>query len=209
MTLQFFDINNFAKEQYDYFYSILSPEKKEKVNRVLAKIHAYNSIEAEKRFMNIAKTAVAGEMLAREMIAEKLDISPEEIKFRISSKGKPYVENHNIFFNISHSHNMVVCGVSDREIGVDIEKIRPTDLKLAKRISTEKELEYIFDGNEPDYNSDNELYIERFFEIWTGKEAIFKYTGSGITDFKTVDTLTDSRLSPPMKKDGFIIRTAE
>ena len=35
--------------------------------------------------------------------------------------------------------------------------------------------------------------MQRFFEIWTAKEAYFKKCGTGITNLKSVNSLTLSR----------------
>ena len=70
---------------------------------------------------------------------------------------------------------MVCCAVSDREIGIDIEKKREIRLDAAKRFACESELEYIGSST------------ERFFEIWTLKEAYFKCIGTGLgADIKNV-----------------------
>lgn len=118
---------------------------------------------------------IAADLLCRKMIADECSISEEEITFSKTEKGKPFAVNANIFFSISHSKNTVVCAVSDKEIGVDIEEIRSIRLKAAEKFACESELEYI--GND----------ITRFFEIWTLKEAFFKCRGSGLgADIKSV-----------------------
>lgn len=85
--------------------------------------------------------------------------------------GKPEIEG--ICFNISHSHDMVVCAVSDRVVGVDIEKIGEIKGNIAKRFFTERENQYLeqFEGQER---------IEQFFRLWTMKESYMKYTGEGM-----------------------------
>ena len=41
---------------------------------------------------------------------------------------KPYVKNNPIYFNISHSGEYIVCVVSDKEIGVDIQEVYDSSL---------------------------------------------------------------------------------
>ena len=42
--------------------------------------------------------------------------------------GKPYLENiPGVYFNISHTSGLVVCGIDEREIGIDVEQLRPYD----------------------------------------------------------------------------------
>ena len=48
-----------------------------------------------------------------------LQISKEMISY--NEFNKPYLKNNNIYFNISHCRNYVLVGISDCEIGVDIQ----------------------------------------------------------------------------------------
>ena len=66
-------------------------------------------------------------------------------------------------------------------LGIDIERIKPVKKGMAERVCTPEELQYV-QGDE-----------NRFFEIWTAKEAWFKMKGTGITDFQAVNTLSLSR----------------
>ncbi len=84
------------------------------------------------------------------------------------SNGKPVYRNQDIHFSLSHSGSYVVCAVSDKNIGVDIEGIRRNAIKVAKRFFTTAECEWI--------GSD----VHRFSRIWTLKEAYAKLTGDGI-----------------------------
>lgn len=166
-----YDIRDLSKTEYNKWFSLMNEEKQKKVNRF--------------RFEDDKKRTVAGEMLARKAIAGWCNISADEITFSTDENGKPFAENLSAEFNISHSGNIVVCAVDDKPIGIDIEKVRLIDLKIAKRIYTKDELYYLFGfaPSEDDFNisPDDEMLI-RFFELWTAKEAYLKYTGTGITD---------------------------
>ncbi len=86
--------------------------------------------------------------------------------------GKPYIENRpDIFFNLSHCRGMAVCAVSDREIGVDAELIRPYSGKAARRVFSENEIKYVSERSDGS---------EAFFRLWTLKEALGKAFGTGI-----------------------------
>lgn len=90
-----------------------------------------------------------------------------------NSQGKPYFLSHReIFFNISHSSNYVVCIMGDRPVGIDIEGGREGRQNLARRFFDQTEAEWI-----EECDSD-----ERFFRIWTLKEAYGKATGLGVLD---------------------------
>ena len=88
-------------------------------------------------------------------------------------QGKPYFLSHReIFFNISHSSNYVACIIGDRPVGIDIEGGRKGRQNLAKRFFDVTEAEWI-----EECDSD-----ERFFRIWTLKEAYGKAAGQGVLD---------------------------
>lgn len=87
-------------------------------------------------------------------------------EYSINEYGKPISKN--IFFNISHSHGIVVLATSSKyDVGVDIEVIRDKKDDLARFISNEEEYQYI--------KSD-----KNFFEVWTSKESLSKCVGTGI-----------------------------
>lgn len=163
------DIRELTETEYLRWYSLLSDEKKARVDRF--------------RFDEDKKRTVAGEMLARKMISERCPVAPEDIIFAVTEKGKPYAENADVQFNISHSENLVVCAVSDKPVGVDIEKIRPVDLKTVRHFCNDSEIEYIF-GHKPEKTelvmTENADVLRRFFELWTKKEAYVKYLGDGL-----------------------------
>lgn len=170
-----FDIRNLSNDEYFKWYSLMCEEQKKRVDRF--------------RFADDKKRTVVGEMVARTMIAKYCNVLPESITFDIGEHGKPYVVELDVHFNISHSGNMVVCAVSDKPVGIDIEQIRPIDLRVAKRVFNEDELQYLFGFSPTDKDfilSEDTGILTRFFEVWTAKEATVKCSGIGIADIKNV-----------------------
>lgn len=165
-----YDIRDLSSAEYDKWYSVMSEDKKRRVDR-------FRCVDDKKR-------TVAGEMLARKSIAEWCGVPEENIVFDTREYGKPFAVGLDVEFNISHSGNMVVCAVDDRPVGIDIEQIRPIDLGIAKRLFTEDELLYLF-GHVPDEEdfacTSNHEMLMRFFEIWTAKEAYGKCSGTGVS----------------------------
>lgn len=84
------------------------------------------------------------------------------------ANGKPVYKNSDIHFNLSHAGNYVVCAVSDKAVGVDIERQRKNVIRVAKRFFTQAECDWIGDES------------LKFSRIWTLKEAYAKLTGEGI-----------------------------
>lgn len=86
--------------------------------------------------------------------------------------GKPYLsQNQNLYFNISNSNKKVCIGISDRPIGIDLEYIKPRNLKAMMKFLNASELQYINSSISAEY---------AFYEIWTIKEAYLKYLGVGL-----------------------------
>ena len=173
------DIREIGEAEYEKWFSVMSEEKQKRVE-------GFKAIEDKKR-------TVAGDMLARKAVAEWCGIKPENIVFKLGEHGKPYVKDLDVHFNISHSENLVVCAVADKPVGIDIERIRPINLSIAKRICTEKELEYLFGflPSKTDFKkTDDRQTLLRFFELWTAKEAFAKCQGKGLKN-----------ISLPMQKE--------
>ncbi len=98
---------------------------------------------------------------------------PENLTFSKNEHGKEYINNRNIFFNVSHTSGLVCSAVSDSEVGVDCETLREIDWQaLSERYFTRRECEAINASPEP---------VCEFFRIWTKKESYVKYTGEGFS----------------------------
>lgn len=181
---------------YRKCFAVMHPEKQQKILRLKNKKQQ--------------KLSLLGEWLAKKLIAEESGVPAEKLVFQANEKGKPYCTTiPDIFFSISHSEEYCIAVIADRETGTDIEKIRPVSLKLSRRVCTENELLYVFGHlpSEDDYNVPfPHPYYNRFLEIWTGKEAYFKCIGTGITNFKSIDTLQLAEKTM-FVADGYIIHT--
>lgn len=173
-----FDITDMSEDEYDTFYSLMSPYKQERVDRF--------------RFVEDKKRTVAGEMLARKAISEMCNVPVDTVRFNVSPSGKPFAINLPIEFSISHSGNYAVCAISERPVGIDIEKIRAVDLNIAQRICSDDELIWLF-GHKPkkeDFLREAYDLFVRFFGIWTAKEAYFKRQGEKISDYKEINVIS-------------------
>lgn len=111
---------------------------------------------------------------------------PIELVMDYGEKGKPYLREYPLFFNLSHSGEYVACAVSDREIGVDIQKCSYTNvIGIAKRFFSEEEcgaLEACETGEERQ---------QFFYRLWVRKEAYGKLLGKGILGVVSVSLLPD------------------
>jgi 4'-phosphopantetheinyl transferase len=110
------------------------------------------------------------------------DCGPRELSFHNLSSGKPMLHGtdvsvNRIRFNLSHSHGRALIAVSkDREVGVDLEKIRADRdvTALAARFFAPQEQAAIMQAG-----MSAKHWI--FSRIWVAKEAVMKARGSGLT----------------------------
>ena len=143
-----------------------------------------------------AQTSLAGELMTKLAIKKQFGIPFKNQHFLRSEHGKPYLEGYpHIHFNISHSGNFVVCAVSDKPVGIDIQKIGEYKERVAKRICTENELSSL--------KSDG----EKFTCLWTQKEAVLKLKGTGFTDGDIKGCLLDAN-TETQKIENYYISTA-
>jgi len=103
--------------------------------------------------------------------------------FAYGPHGKPSIVGHpEIFFNMSHCREAVICVLGSGPVGVDIESIRTYRPSLARYTMNEEELRQMEAAAHPE---------RMFIRLWTMKEARLKLSGESISrDMKTV--LTDT-----------------
>lgn len=113
-------------------------------------------------------------MVAKREIAKILGCDMEEVIFEYDENSKPKLKGSgNLFFNISHSCEYTAVAISDKPIGVDIEKIRPVRQTVINKVCSRTELGYL-------KGSTNEQ--RDFIKLWTLKESFLKAVGTGIID---------------------------
>lgn len=163
------------------------------IDNLFFKLLFYVSKKNRQRFLKCKddidkKLGLYAEFFVRHHICKELNISNQEIVFSKNKYGKPYLTDYPGFqFNIAHTHNAIAVAFSKYEIGIDIEKIKVPEFKIAKRFFTSSENNYILSQKNPEY---------AFYEIWTKKEAYIKYLGTGLsTPLKSFDVL-DQKHSP-------------
>lgn len=125
----------------------------------------------------------------RLMLGRHLGISPQAVKITYNSFGRPYISGYSrqVFFNLSHSSGISVLAFDPGyEIGVDVERI-DDEFEYESIVNiffSKREIRYIQQVKEKSRN--------RFYEIWTRKEAFLKAEGIGITENLQVEVLKES-----------------
>jgi 4'-phosphopantetheinyl transferase len=146
---------------------LLSIEEKKQVERF--------RFQEQKRRYTLAHASL------RKILSKYMPGKPETIHYEINAFGKPTLGNQhafrNIQFNLSHSGELALIAICQgRQIGVDIEMIRPLHdyMKVAKRYFAPDEVS-ILQKMDP-------LHSRRaFIQLWAGKEALIKAQGSGMS----------------------------
>ena len=112
--------------------------------------------------------------LLKILLKNYYNINYKDIEIITNQYGKPYIKDMKIYYNISYSYDYVICIISNKEIGIDIEKIRKTNINTKKIFATKIEQNYI--GN-----------YEKLFKIFTLKEAYFKMLGTDLKKMKNIE----------------------
>ena len=112
-------------------------------------------------------------VLLRFALKKHYGLEGASLAFEKNEYGKPALKDYKeIQFNLSHSGNWVVCALSDKAIGVDVEEIKAKNLDIAKRFYAPAEYEWLKNSENP-----NQL----FFTYWTLKESYVKAEGKGMS----------------------------
>lgn len=120
---------------------------------------------------------VAARACLRLQLGRFLDCDPKSLLFQYTSHGKPFIENRGIEFNLSHSGDWVLFAFTRfREIGVDIERVRPiSDMRdVAKQNFAASELARWEATPSQDW-------VQAFYRCWTRKESFIKAIGQGLS----------------------------
>lgn len=157
MELLWYDIRTLDTDTMAHTVAMMDEERRRRVNDIAG--------EDDRR------RTVAGELLARRLLAQRLGCGEGEVPLCWDEMGKPAVDAVGVYVSVSHSGPYAVCAIADVPVGVDVEVVRSADEKFMRRVCSEAEMAYIRVGDDGD--------CARFWEIWTAKEALFKLTGKG------------------------------
>jgi len=122
---------------------------------------------------------VLGRVMLREILGRQLEADPTGISLTEGERGKPFLAApagiSRIYFNLSHSGDVVTLAVAPTEVGVDVESLRQVTNaeRLARRFFSPAEHKLVCELDGPDRD-------HAFLRIWTQKEAYLKATGLGV-----------------------------
>lgn len=167
LKLYFGDQKDFPDE-LSCFYSYLSPSEISRSKRLVKK--------------SDERTYVITHALVNRKISELLGKKFNNLKINYFDNKKPFIEGNTIDFNLSHSTDYFAFAISIHEnlyVGVDIEVV-------SERLDIGPIVNNYFHKNEISYilNSDSNILTrhQKFYEVWTRKEAFLKMLGTGLSD---------------------------
>ncbi|MBY8913494.1 4'-phosphopantetheinyl transferase superfamily protein [Bacillus sp. YC2] len=150
-----------SAEESERMMSVVSAEKREKCRRF------YHEEDAHRTLI--------GDVLVRTVIGHENGLDPAAVTFSVQEYGKPYIPSlPAVHFNISHSGRWIVCAVDSAPIGIDIEKLKPGTIDIAKRFFSQTEYNDL-QAKHPDEQTDY------FYHLWSMKESFIKQAGKGLS----------------------------
>ena len=145
----------------------------------LAKVNACRSVEDKAR--SLCCGLLLQDVLRRyEGTCERL-----EIRYSYGKYGKPYLKDYPaLHIGLSHSGAFAVLAVSDEEVGIDVQMVRPLRDGVIRRTLSRTEYKRYEQMPTPQEKQD------WFFRCWCAKESYAKLTGKGLLgEFRAI-TLT-------------------
>jgi 4'-phosphopantetheinyl transferase len=145
--------------------ALLQPEESERAARF--------------RFPEHRGRFIAARGILRTILGIHLGCEPQSLRFEYGRHGKPGLAEPagtRLEFNLSHSAGLAIYAVAlGRRVGVDVERIQPAGswLQIAKQYFTAAESAELA-------GLPGEAMRNRFFEMWSAKEARLKALGSGL-----------------------------
>lgn len=120
-----------------------------------------------------------------EILEKHCNIIATENDLKKSEYGKLSLKNSPVRFNITHSGDIVAVGISEKELGLDVEFIKPrNNAKFAQKIF----------GVIPTTDED-------FYTLWTKAESFVKYSATAlIPELKKIEVVGDEIIYDGVKQ---------
>lgn len=116
----------------------------------------------------------------RERLGAHLGISPKDVPIAVGADGKPFVEGHDVRFNLSHSGARAVLAISSGgDVGIDLELLDRAD-GLSGQIDGLADMCMTHEEQAALADLPHDVRARRFLSYWTAKEARMKLTGEGM-----------------------------
>ena len=139
---------------------------------LLSRLHA----EEQARYRSFSSESRRQSWLAgRALLLTALD-GGDPSALRTAASGGVMYQAAPLHLNLSHSGAFLAAVVSPQPVGIDIERIRP------RAVATQADRVFCPDEAQAMDNLPEDARLERFFQLWTLKEAASKAAGLSIWD---------------------------
>lgn len=120
--------------------------------------------------------------LARRALHHSADFGELLIDVLEKNESGAPLPSHGVHWSLTHKNTWVAAVAAPFAVGIDLETIRDVDTRLFQRVADETEWAVY-----------GEPGRERFFYLWTAKEAVLKAVGRGIAGLEQCkfDTVVD------------------
>jgi 4'-phosphopantetheinyl transferase len=148
-------------ERWRVLMHILSPDELERAERFAFPEH-------RRRF-------VVARAFLRVVLGKALGLRPDRVQIELDARGKPQVGGI-VRFNVAHSHELAVVALTHgREVGIDLERLRPLPNRDALALEVLAPVERVALALLPEARRD-----AAFLGAWTRKESYLKARGLGL-----------------------------
>ena len=146
------------------------------------------------------RLCVLAYLLLKQGLREEFSITENPV-FEYNEHGKPSIVGHpEVFFNMSHCREAVICVVSSRPVGVDVESYRSYNESLVHYTMNDAEIMQIQSAETPEV---------AFIRLWTMKEATLKLSGQGISN-QMKEVIDRDKISyTTVEKDKYVYTVCE
>ncbi|MGN6258498.1 MAG: 4'-phosphopantetheinyl transferase family protein [Solirubrobacterales bacterium] len=123
-----------------------------------------------------ARRWVAARWALRRVLGQHLEVPAEAVELEVGEHGKPRLRGRpGPRFNLSHSEGLALVAVAEREVGIDVEAIRPGRdlLALAERALAPDDCAAVRAAAPPQRPA-------VFYAAWARHEARLKCLGTGL-----------------------------
>lgn len=166
------NINSFSENKLENEYNLSDEKYKHKLS-------IYKSDKAKRQ-------SLSARLILRNAISEIYGKCDYEISY--TENGKPTLPFCK--FSLSHSEDFAACVISDKDIGIDIEKVRTVKKGSNLHFLTAEEIEFLKSSKD---------YSASFIYLWTRKEALLKCSNISSKELSLISVLKDT--------DNFIFKT--
>ncbi len=145
---------------FNQFRGVISEEREKKLDKFHFEADRLRSLYAE--------------ILLRYGL-QKEGMRSEDIQFVHNEYGKPGLKDRkDLYFNLSHSGDWVICAISSKPVGADVEQVKNREMDIAERFFSSYEYKELM-------KCPKEAQAEYFCKLWTLKESYVKALGMGLS----------------------------